>query len=60
MAEIRAMTSEDWLDVRAIFVEGIATRAATFETEPPTYDAFDASHLSEHRLVGVENGRIVG
>jgi L-amino acid N-acyltransferase YncA len=58
--EIRAMLESDWPEVAAIFVEGIATRAATFETEPPGYAAFDASHHSEHRLVAVKNGRIVG
>jgi phosphinothricin acetyltransferase len=60
MAEIRAMKPEDWPAVEAIFGEGIATRAATFETEPPTYDAFDASHHSEHRFVAVESSHIVG
>jgi L-amino acid N-acyltransferase YncA len=58
--EIRAMTPADWPAVQAIYAEGIATRAATFETEPPDYDSFDASHHSDHRLVAVENGRIVG
>jgi L-amino acid N-acyltransferase YncA len=60
VTEIRPMTEGDWPEVQAIFVEGIATRAATFETEPPTYDTFDASHHDEHRFVAVENGRIVG
>ena len=54
------MTERDWPAVEAIYVEGIATRVATFETEPPEYDAFDASHHSEHRLVALENGRLVG
>jgi L-amino acid N-acyltransferase YncA len=60
MVEIRAMTREDWPEVEAIYAQGIATRAATFETEPPDYDAFAANHHSEHPLVAVENGRIVG
>ena len=54
------MSPGDWPAVAAIFAEGIATREATFETEPPDYDVFDASHHSEHRLVAVEDGRIVG
>jgi L-amino acid N-acyltransferase YncA len=58
--EIRAMTPADWPAVQAIYAEGIATRAATFETEPPDYDSFDASHHAEHRLVAVENGSVVG
>jgi L-amino acid N-acyltransferase YncA len=58
--EIRPMRADDWATVAAIYAEGIATRAATFETEPPDYDSFDASHHAEHRLVAVEDGRIVG
>ena len=54
------MDAGDWPEVEAIYAEGIATRAATFETEPPDYGAFDASHYSEHRLVAVEEGRVVG
>jgi L-amino acid N-acyltransferase YncA len=58
--EIRPMLPSDWPAVEAIYAEGIATRAATFETKPPDYDAFDASHHAEHRLVAVENGHVVG
>ena len=54
------MLADDWPAVRAIFVEGIETHSATFETEPPDYESFDAGHLAEHRLVGVEDGRVVG
>ena len=54
------MLVSDWPAVEAIYAEGIATRTATFETEPPDYDSFDASRHAEHRLVAVENGRIVG
>jgi L-amino acid N-acyltransferase YncA len=54
------MSSADWPAVQAIYAEGIATRTATFETEPPDYDSFDASHHADHRLVAVENGLVVG
>src|SRR5512133_2295650 len=54
------MTPEDWPAVAAIYAEGIATRAATFETEPPDYESFDASHHGKHRLVATEDGRVVG
>jgi L-amino acid N-acyltransferase YncA len=54
------MLALDWPAVEAIFAEGIATRAATFETEPPDYDTFDASHHAAHRFVAVEEGRVVG
>ena len=60
MIEIRPLHASDWPAVEAIYAEGIATRAATFETGTPDYAAFAAGHLSEHRLVAVENGRVVG
>jgi len=37
--EIRELRAEDWPAVEAIFVEGIATGAATFETGPPDYES---------------------
>ena len=52
--------ASDWPEVEKIFAEGIATRAATFETEPPDYVSFDASHHAEYRLVAIEDSRIVG
>ena len=54
------MRAADWPTVEVIYAEGIATRAATFETEPPDYDSFDASHHPGHRLVAVESGHVVG
>ena len=54
------MRPEDWPAVEGIYAEGIATRTATFETRPPPYEAFDASHYSEHRLVAVEDGHVIG
>jgi L-amino acid N-acyltransferase YncA len=54
------MEPADWLAVERIYAEGIATGDATFETEPPSWDAFDASRLADHRLVALEDGEIVG
>jgi L-amino acid N-acyltransferase YncA len=58
--EIRPMRVDDWPAVAAIYAEGIATRNATFETAAPTFEEFDASHHADHRLVAVENGRVLG
>jgi len=58
--EIRPMTAGDWPAVEAIFADGIVSRAATFETGTPDWAAWDASHLEDHRLVAVEDGRVVG
>ena len=58
--EIRELREEDWPAVRAIFEQGIAGRNATFETEAPSWEAWDRSQLDGHRWVAVEGGRVVG
>lgn len=55
------MTPDDWPAVRAIYEAGIATGVATFETAAPPWDAWDAAHLAEHRLVARDgDGTVVG
>ena len=46
------METQDWPAVKAIYEQGIATRQATFETEAPSWEDWDAGHLDEPRLVG--------
>ena len=53
------MEARDWPLVEAIYVAGIGTGHATFETAPPTWEAWDAVNLSDLRLVAVED-RLVG
>jgi phosphinothricin acetyltransferase len=60
MPEIRPLAHTDWPAVERIYGQGIATRAATFETEPPGWEQFDAGRLPGHRLVAVEDGVVVG
>jgi phosphinothricin acetyltransferase len=57
---IRALTHEDWPAVRSIYLEGIATGNATFETEPPDWEGWDEGHLERGRLVAVRDGAVVG
>lgn len=55
------MCPEDWLAVEEIYREGIATGNATFEAEPPSWDAFDAGKLDTGRLVAADvDNRILG
>ena len=54
------MTPADWPSVREIFIEGIATGMATFETEAPTWEGWDRDHLRRPRLMARVEGRIVG
>ncbi len=57
---LAAMEPGDWPAVQAIYREGIATGNATFETEAPTWEAFDAAHLPIGRLVARLGPRVVG
>lgn len=57
---IEPLKPSDWETVRAIYLEGIATRNATFETDVPGWQKRDATHLSFGRLVARENGAILG
>jgi phosphinothricin acetyltransferase len=57
---IEAMRQGDWPTVRAIYLEGIATGLATFETEAPTWESWDAAHLAEGRLVARAGEGILG
>jgi len=58
--QIRAMTSEDWPTVRAIYEEGIATGNATFQLSAPTWAEWDAGHISACRLVATDGAEIFG
>jgi L-amino acid N-acyltransferase YncA len=57
---IDKMGKGDWEQVRAIYVEGIATGQATFETEAPDWECWDSSHLRECRLTARADERVVG
>jgi L-amino acid N-acyltransferase YncA len=54
------MRAEDWPAVKAIYEQGIATRQATFETEAPEWEAWDAGHHTALRLVAEEDGIVIG
>jgi|ERR1041385_3375167 phosphinothricin acetyltransferase len=57
---IQQLLPEDWDRVRQIYLEGIATGHATFETTSPSWEQWNASHLSFARLVARRNGEVVG
>ncbi len=52
------MVPTDWPDVSAIYLEGIATGNATFETLAPTWEQWDRAHLPVGRLVA-RSGRTI-
>jgi phosphinothricin acetyltransferase len=45
------LKADDWGQVRSIYLEGIATGFATFETDAPAWEEWDAGHLEKIRLV---------
>ena len=58
--DVEPMRPDDWAAVREIYAAGIATGNATFETEPPDWERWDASHLGGHRFVARQHGTVVG
>ena len=57
---IEKMLPGHWEQVRAIYAEGIATGHATFETEAPEWERWDASHMRDGRLVALEGFVVAG
>jgi L-amino acid N-acyltransferase YncA len=57
---VEPFTKNDWEAVRRIYAEGIATGLATFETEIPDWEQWDAKHLSCCRLAARVNGDFAG
>ncbi len=60
MLKVRDLHPDDWPEVARIFEEGILTGNATFETEVPSWEEWNAAHLAEHRLVAERDSRVVG
>ena len=57
---VRDLRPTDWSEVSRIYAEGIATGNATFETEVPSWEAWDTAHLPEHRFVAMRDGCVLG
>jgi phosphinothricin acetyltransferase len=57
---IEAMTPEDWPAVQEIYLDGISTGQATFETKAPTWEAWDTGHRPDCRLVLRIEGQVAG
>jgi L-amino acid N-acyltransferase YncA len=57
---IDTLGPDDWEFVRSIYLEGIATGHATFETEAPDWARWDNTHLSFSRLAARSGDHVVG
>jgi L-amino acid N-acyltransferase YncA len=60
LVTVEPMESAYWPNVLAIYLDGIATGNATFETSAPDWQQWDATHLSACRLVARNLGSILG
>lgn len=60
VVSIDTMTPDDWSAVCAIYLEGIATGNATFETSTPEWTKWNAAHMRSCRLVARMNGEVLG
>jgi len=58
--EIRALVPSDAAAVLGIFADGITYGHATFETEPGTWDNWDARFAPTCRLIAVDKGQALG
>jgi L-amino acid N-acyltransferase YncA len=54
------MTVDDWPAVARIYADGLASGVASFESEVPTWDAWNGSHRDELRLVAELDGALAG
>lgn len=57
---IREMCAEDWSWVSKIYLEGIQTGKATFQTDCPSYEQWDKSHVESCRLIALIDGVVAG
>ena len=56
---INGMTSEHWEQVKRIYLEGIETGDATFESEAPEWPKWDSSHLCDSRFVAQDQSGLL-
>ena len=57
---IRKMLDTDWTRVAEIYKQGMESCIATFNTECPSFEEWDKSHIKECRYVYEDNGIVVG
>jgi L-amino acid N-acyltransferase YncA len=57
---VSQMTPQDWDAVRAIYLDGIRTGNATFETSTPDWKKWDAGHLKGCRFVARVDSDVLG
>jgi L-amino acid N-acyltransferase YncA len=57
---IDKMLSEDWEQVRQIYLEGISTGNATFQKDAPSWEEWNNGHILECRMVARSGEKVLG
>ena len=57
---IEQMRVNDWKQVREIYLEGIRSGNSTFETDAPSWEKWNDSHLEIARLVMRDDETVIG
>ena len=58
--QLRHLEPDDWPAVAEIYWDGMRDGLATFETEVPSWETWNAAHLADHRVVAERLGEVVG
>ena len=58
--EIINMQPKDWPEIARIYQLGIETGNATFETEIPSWEKWNETHIQSARFIAVLENKIVG
>jgi phosphinothricin acetyltransferase len=57
---INGITQAHYPAVRQIYLDGIATGQATFETKAPSWEDWDKGHLQHSRIIAEKDGVVMG
>ena len=57
---LRPISSDDYPQIRDIYLEGIATGHATFETQAPDWEGWDGKFMRTCRVVAERDGEVLG
>lgn len=58
--QVLPLLPDHWPSVKAIYEQGIATGQATFQNDSPTWEEWNASHLTHSRLVAIQDDAVIG
>lgn len=60
MITIETLQEKHWSQVRDIYLQGIRTGHATFETSAPGWEQWNSSHLAHSRFVATDHNKVIG